>query len=266
MLIVHIGLPKTGTTFLQHRVLAPSPGLDFVHRKYGPEQAAIAWEFRRFADAGPFSHPFRRRRLLRLLRDHAARTGSDPSRPVVVSEENISIMPVGFWRGKGPSPDGLARRLAALGARLDGRLAPLKVVIGLRSPDQWLASRYAESSKHSNAFTQEDFDRRVAAIAGGAPLEGPLAWLDQRRVASAFVDALGAEKVLLLPLERLAGDPAGSLADLGRFLGGVALAKPPSGRSNRLGVGKGVWRMRRDESRLELKPEMAAALRARLAP
>ena len=153
-------------------------------------------------------------------------------------------------------------------------LGPVRVLIGIRRQDQWLASRYAESSKHFPDFGQADFDRRMAAIAAGARLDGPLGWLDYHAVHRHFTAALGAENLLMLPLERLAQAPQATLAELGGFMGGPDLARryvkaagtePEALRRNRLADGADLWRLRRDGAPLALAPALREALLARFA-
>jgi hypothetical protein len=259
MLVVHVGLPKTGTTFLQHRVLAQAPGIVFVHRGGGPRQARACASFRHFAHASALTAPFHRRRLVTHLR---ALTGSGP---LLVSDENISVKAAHFWTGGGTGPDRLARRLAGLAADL----GPLRVILGIRRQDRWLASRYAESSRHFPSFGQHDFDRRMAEIAAAPALPGPLGWLDYQAVRAAFAAALGAENLLLVPLERLAAAPEATLDVIGGFLGievphGKGQTRPGR-RRNTLATGENSWRLRRDRTPLTLAPELQAAIRARFA-
>ena len=265
MLVIHIGLPKTGTTFLQG-MFRHTAGIAFVHRKLGTDEARLCHDLRRFARMNALAVPFYRRRIEAPL---SALLEAATPRPVLVSDEDISITAGGFWRGTGAEPAPLARRLARLGRRLGPKASPLRVIIGVRGQDQWLASRYAESSRMFPDFGQADFDARLARLAEGGPLAGPARWLDYRQVRDSFTRALGAENVLLLPLERLAASPEEALDDVGRFLGGVEVARgaarQPSRQRNSLSIGENVWRMRRDGTPLRLDDALQAALRNRFA-
>lgn len=266
MLVLHIGLPKTGTTFLQG-IFQRIPDLAFVHRLMGVEQARLCHGLRTFVRANALVTPLYRRRIeaeLAALLDAAA------ARPLLVSDEDISMTAGSFWRGTGVEPARLARRLIPLGRRLGERAAPLRVIVGVREQDQWLASRYAESSRMFPEFGQADFDARLVRMAKGEPLAGPARWLDYQHVHDCFSRALGPENILLLPLERLAEKPREALADVGRFLGGIDLAargtgSQPGRRRNRLSTGENVWRLRRDGTPLYLDPALQAAIRDRFA-
>jgi hypothetical protein len=269
MLILHIGLPKTGTTTLQS-VFRRIPDLAFVHRKVGATEAAICQGLRRYTRTNGLLAPLYAKRIGTRLRTLARGEGATPG-DLLISDEDVSVAAGGFWRGAGAVPDLAAGRLASLGRRVDQGFGPVRVIVGIRRQDQWLASRYAESSRMFPGFGQVDFDRRMRRIADGQPLSGPLQWLDYQRVHESFVRALGEENVLLVPLERLGGSPAETLAEVGRFMGGVHLAAggkrggPRRGHRNRLSQGENTWRLRRDGTPLLLTPDLEAALRARFA-
>lgn len=267
MLTLHIGLPKTGTTFLQHRVLAQAEGIDFIHRDRGPTELGLCLSLRRLAHSPPMLAPLLRldaRRRLAALRTKAA--------GLLVSDENISVHPRRFWHGAGPSPEDLARRLAGFAAKLPTSLRPLRIIIGIRRQDQWLASRYAESSRDFAEFGQADFDRRIAAIARSPVLPGPLGWLDFDRVQRTFATTFGSDNLLILPLERLVATPEPVFAELSRFLGAQIDRPAPAPKTkaerrqrNQLSSGENRWRMRRDKTELRLDPPEQAALLDRLA-
>ena len=62
MLTLHIGLPKTGTTFLQRQVFAGSEDPLFLHRRQGPEAEALCRDLRRYVKCPGIVAPFLRRR------------------------------------------------------------------------------------------------------------------------------------------------------------------------------------------------------------
>lgn len=261
MLVLHIGLPKTGTTFLQHRVFAASTELQFVHRTLAPQRAELCFALRRLARSIPLLLPFRREQALSQLE---AINPEDP-RPLLVSDENICMDVRSFWRGGRPDPIELADRLARLAQAVADRFDPVRVLIGVRGQDQWLASRYAESSRVLTGFTQADFERRVRALCT-ARLQGPARWLDYDTVTRAFAARLGEENVRLVSLEQLAAAPQRTTKELGKFVGGVALRSAAArNRRNSLAAGANTWRLRSDSSDLHLTPELSALVRRRFA-
>lgn len=261
MLVLHIGLPKTGTTFLQHRVFAPCAELQLVHRTLAPQRAELCYALRRLARSVPLLLPFRREQALSQLE---AINPEDP-RPLLVSDENICIDVRSFWRGARPTPVELAERLARLTHAVADQFEPVRVLISVRGQDQWLASRYAESSRALRGFSQTDFERRVAEICAGR-LRGPEQWLDYDAVGAAFAARLGEANVRLISLEQLAEAPRRTTNELGQFFGGIRL-HPGKGRRlrNSLGTGENVWRLRSGASDLHLTPELGALVRQRFA-
>jgi len=263
--VLHIGLPKTGTTHLQHLIFARTPELRFLHRTRGSAaERGLCRSLRQLVVGQAAYAAFERWRFARALRAIAGE-----GRPVLLSYENVAMAPNGIWTGRGPGPEQVAARLAGLGSKI----APLrlKVVLGIRRQDRWLASRYAESSRDFPGFDQADFDARLSALAAAAELKPVEAWLDHDRAHEALAGALGAENVFLLPTERLRQEAV--YHELGRFAGGVNLlrwhrraAKRTALRPrNTLSGGGDTWQLRRDGSLLTLSPELAAALRHRFA-
>ena len=270
MLTLHIGLPKTGTTYLQKIILPKAPEVMLIHRMQGTEAGAVCMDLRRYVRTNALAAAVLRRRIRAALAPLAARAQAE-QRVMLVSAENISVHPIDFWRQTNPSPEAVARRLAALADGPGAGLAPVRVLIGLRRQDQWLASRYAESGKDMPQLSQRDFDRRLAEIAAARELPGALAWLDHHHIYSAFSAALGAQNVHLYRLERIAAKPALTLEHIGRFVGGEALGrslrrlggKKRGQPRNVLSLGENTWRLRGDKSELRLDPELAAAVQAR---
>ena len=260
MLTLHIGLPKTGTTFLQRQVFAGSEDPLFLHRRQGPEAEALCRDLRRYVKCPGIVAPFLRRRLRNRL-VAIAEAGEVPR--LLVSDENVAIGSAGFWTGTGPDPVRVARRIAEL---LPGER--IRVLIGIRRQDQWLASRYAESSKRLSGLGQDDFERRMREIVATEVLKGPLAWLDYGSVRDRFAAALGPENVRLVSLERIAAEPAATVHSLEAFIGAgpdqrARSLKPSRQGRNRLSKGPNTWRMRKGGGVLHLGPEVQAALLAR---
>ena len=260
MLTLHIGLPKTGTTFLQRQVFAGSEDPLFLHRRQGPEAEALCRDLRRYVKCPGIVAPFLRRRVRNRL-VAIAEAGGVPR--LLVSDENIAIGSAGFWTGTGPDPVRVARRIAEL---LPGER--IRVLIGIRRQDQWLASRYAESSKRLSGLGQDDFERRMREIVATEVLKGPLAWLDYGSVQDRFAAALGPENVRLVSLERIAAEPVATVHSLEAFIGAgpdqrARSLKPSRQGRNRLSKGPNTWRMRKGGGVLHLGPEIQAALLGR---
>ena len=270
MLTLHIGLPKTGTTYLQKNVWPKAPELLLVHRLQGPQAETVCMDLRRYVRANALAAALLRYRIRRALLREAARAAAE-GRAMLVSAENISVHSIAFWRGSDPDPEHVARRLADLAHSAGRPLAPVRVIIGIRRQDQWLASRYAGSGKDLPELSQADFDRRLTGIVRSRELAGGLAWLDHARVHAAFAAVLGPGNVHLYRLEDIGSDPVRTVERMGRFIRGetagaalrrIAAEERPAPR-NVLSVGGNAWRLRSDRSRLLLRPELALAVQER---
>jgi hypothetical protein len=257
MLTLHIGLPKTATTFLQYRIFNRQREITYIHQPRDRDRDAIERLLKRQQRAGRRELASLEQRIVRVL----------PPGDVLVSNENISIAADEVWTGRGPTPTRLAERVARLADRLDG----VRVVVGIRRQDQWLASRYAESAKAFPEFCQRDFEERVARLCS-RPLEGALQWLDYDAAFAALVDHLGDGNVLLLPSEALADEPEHALGRLEEFLGHTGLvsvyraqADSTDLRRNALSVGQNRWQMRGREAMLALPDQLEAVVLRRFA-
>lgn len=265
MLVLHIGLVKTGTTFLQYKIFAQSQSVVYLHRKRSKLAFKITRGLRAFGQVGrPEAHKLRIE-IAGLLK-HIEAGG----RPTVVSDENVAVGPRLFWTGRPATPEKVARRIASLQKDLPPELLPIKALVGIREQDQWLASCYAEASLRFPNFDQADFNRRMVGIADLDDGDPALGWLDYRRAREALAHALGPENVLLLPLERLSSAPSETLGQLSALLGGIDLlgehtAEIASQPSNQLSAGSNMWRLRRDGSPIQLDPGLQRALRQRFA-
>jgi hypothetical protein len=244
MLMLHIGLPKTGTTFLQYRIFNRQRELAYIHRP-GSGFWSIENLLKRHPRALPVLSPFIERLIARSVAE----------RDLLVSNENISINANEAWQGTGPSPARVADRLADLGRRVGG----VRIVLGIRRQDQWLGSRYAESAKQFAEFGQADFERRIAALCG-QQLRGAVEWLDYHATYAALGARLGNDNVLLLPSETVSDEPEAALARLQAFLGCTTfvdvyrrlLADNVGMRRNVLSAGVNRWQMRGREETLTL--------------
>jgi hypothetical protein len=220
---LHVGLPKTATTFLQLEILRRLPDVHLVHRLVDDTHAAALTSLRRYVGHGR-SDETPERMLMRLVtldgvgRDPRAHAGAPGPRPWVLSNESLALGPRGFWRGRGPDPAHVARRLRELVAAADPSPGWGRVIVGIRRQEHWLLSRYAQSSKSVEGFSQDDLEARLRRMLGDE-LQGPARWIDYAEVLACFTELFGTDHVLFVPVEGLDTDPESWLETIGAFVG-----------------------------------------------
>lgn len=281
MTIVHIGLPKTATTFWQHRIFRNVPEIDFLHRAIGDDEREIAVALRDYCqDRGK---PFARGRYSAAAKKLARRVekADRAGRPVVISDENISVAAKAFWRNSGPPPSEVAERIDVFFRDLGGIYGEVRVLVGVRSQAHWLASRYAQSeiayaegdTELVEEFNQADFNRRLSELAGGTALSGSQLWLDYAHVIKKFGAIFGRKNILAVPMEKLADKPRSTMRKVGKFIGHRELVdtylrqradlSQNKMMPNRLSTSENTWKL--GEGNLHLLPDLKAGLEARFA-
>lgn len=269
MLYFHIGLPKTATTFWQYAIFPQVDGIRYVHRARSEADHACCRLLRQYCSAEDGASAALRDAVLRILAETVDTLPE--TEDVLISDEGISMHPAKFWKARGPSPAQVAQRLRELGAGLRPEQR-IRIMIGTRSQDAWLPSRYAESAKNFPEFCQGDFEKRLDGIVRAGRLEGAQAWLEYDKVYSAFVSTFGADDVFVVPIEWLTESPSKALDTVERFLGRRGLAevyerqKTKSGnivRMNKLSAGENTWKMREGDGIVSLTPEMRASILSR---
>jgi hypothetical protein len=214
--LLHVGYHKTGTTWLQTGLFA-SPARGFTRPwRSGPIRAALvrptAFEFDSSRAAAAFADGLR----------EAAAAGLVP----VVSDERLSGSP----HAGGYDSGEIARRLH--------RTFPGgRVLIVVREQRRAILSTYRQYVR----------DGGVASLAGWLHPRNPdelpqLAWShwEYHHLIGLYRELFGAERVLVLAFETLAGDDAGFGKRIARFAGargpGVSAAPPAGSEYRALGA------------------------------
>ncbi len=262
-LVLHIGLPKTGTTFLQKEFFPrlrsvrflDKPKSDVVRERPGPaygildrcfKRSALLWQ--EYGDV--------------VLGDLLGATRGEfrPDGTVLVSDEGISTA------GRRPCLlrahlEQLRRKASEWGFR------DVRVICTVRRQDQWLGSHYAQLSHRFRGASQQTFEEFVAAYLDpeiGYYREGIL--LDYAVLRDHLVGALDEDNVLMLPYELFDGDRSSYLRSVIRFLGDTTSALEEFEREQRTGGGArlnvrssvpDVWTLRplHSEKAIRLRPE-----------
>lgn len=275
-IFLHIGLPKTATTWWQHEVFPFLPQVEFVHRRTEIDQKVdLIRRLIGYCEKGVGKNHRRFERSIEAFGRVFQIAQSKGHSDVLVSNENISITARGFWNydNDDAAPKVKIRRLSQLVDALGN--PSVKVLLGTREPADWIASRYAKSARNLPQASQQDFNDRIASLLQADELPGSARWLDYEYVQEQLSNTFGTENVLAVPMENLTAEPVETILRVGKFLGGRDLQvltdqmqkRGVFGRRlNQSQYSEGVWHLRGHESEgryITLSSEMRNKIRQR---
>lgn len=260
-LYLHIGLPKTATTYLQNALFPRLRNLlylgmpqsekfsDVQDREHGCrilvcslQRSALIW--REFGD-----EIFRE-----MLGDKDARRAS--RQDVLISEEGVGRA--------GSRPLFLRCHLEELSLKAaDWGFASLKIICVFRRQDHWLGSHYAQVSDRTPQASQKHFEENIDRVLD--PYHSRYKFgmlLDYKILRDQIVSAVGEANVLMLPYELLVAEPAIFLQTILSFLGAEAdLVRSVvderaagDGKHNVRSQGQNKWLLRRRGRTVHLRP------------
>jgi hypothetical protein len=212
-IIIHIGLPKTATTFLQRRVFPSLPGIFYIHKPNNlPPLLTPMWKYFNTTLNNLISGRGTIDLLLRRILIIASRF-----RLIVVSNEGLSMGgPIRVWNSNGKSVNDFVRELSEFAGSFTG--GTLKIVVGFRDVADWCASRYSESAKFLSHPSQADFENRMTAILQNEQEFPAFGWLHRRKTIEAIEKVVGISNVFTYQLEELEANSELVISDLFAFL------------------------------------------------
>lgn len=210
-LYLHIGLPKTASTFLQHGLFRNLSGL----------RTAIMPEDRLFAEPDNdrlLSSIFVRSDTIweqqgeTLLKALFGPDWQDDPRDLLLSDEAI---------GRSASRQGLmGAHLVALRRALDERgVSRIRILCFMRRQDRWLGSHYAQISDRRPKAGQSDFEAMIGELAD--PWRGRYqfgALLDYAATLATLSGAIGRDSVTIAPMEWFQEDRSALVSALAHWL------------------------------------------------
>jgi len=205
-LIIHIGLHKTGTTWLQRRVFADA-AMGYVSTKNGQSNEATD----AFVTCDPLAFdPDEARKRFQPLLDEAQTKGLVP----VISQERLSSDPSfgGYY-----FTDVVDRLVRTFGS--------VKILLTIREQRGMLLALYRQAVRSGGTYTLTQMIGTGKEPTGWAPTIRP-EYLMYDRMIEHLSERVGRENVCVLPLELMRSDPKGYLARLQAFTGAEATIEP----------------------------------------
>lgn len=259
MLVFHVGLPKTATTFLQYRLFARTITSGYFH--WNSERRVL--DIMRFTHGAISEQSLRGRRLAAWLR-----AACESDRPTLISCENISSGRASpFWEGQGPSPSDVARRLVELASFAGIAKEDVRIILGVRRQDQMLASRFSQAATNFSGFSQQKFAEAVAAILSGGSGVPAFRWLFFDMCKDEIEAQLGAGNLFIHTAESVKSEPRRVVDQLGAFCGhdflpalDEAMAAGALLTVNRKSIAPDRWRLVDNAEGLSLDAETKAKI------
>ena len=247
-LIFHIGLPRTGTTTLQTLVFPQLTRIAYFNKDATPASAQLIRAFRRSPEIWRLRGDDIFNKLRAQMREKMM------PEAVLISGEGMSAHRIFAAPGANRHRDPFERRdpffLAAHLRECEGvakraGFDSVKVIIGIRRQDQYLASLYATGGWMAVRPGQYDFERQTREIIDPDKryfTDG--IWLDYKATRDLIAEAVGEGNVLLLPLEQLGDAPSRYLAALSEFVG-EPLDSLALKRQNPRNIAPDIWQIRK---------------------
>lgn len=227
-MILHIGIPKTATSFLQGHLLPRIDGIDYLGKTYHQgntkagglpnEMPGWCWRLRsNFKLPNTVWYGQEATWLRQCLLNQKQRRNS----PFLVSHELFfgKAIPGIFVEGAAPyDVRHVTGHLNALSRRVLPDQLELRILVTVRRQDTWLSSAYAQASTRIEDSGQEDFEAQVRECLDKSLYE-KAAFLDYSLFYDALEEAVGAGNVLFLFQEELECDPQSFVRRLQSFAG-----------------------------------------------
>jgi hypothetical protein len=265
-LILHIGHSKTGSTTLQKLVFPQLTRFYYSYKDHTPASTQIESAFMRSPEiwrrcgASIFDQ-------LRAEMRHNAGAASALISAESISAHKIFTMPEGTPNDHRRDPFLLAAHLKQFQAAAErAGFDRLKVLMGIRRQDQYLASRYVTNGwLAARPPLQKDFERESLEIIDPDKryfIDG--IWLDYKTTHDLIAGVIGEKNLLVLPVEQLGNEPSQYFSTLSGFLG-----EPLKGlnleRRNVRSIAPDVWKIEKTATRKAARKRRLGIVRALLA-
>lgn len=226
---LHVGYPRTGTTFVQREVLPQIRSVDVFAKPQGyvVESRSSFGEVGRFFRCSPRIWHHIGEDLFSAL--FGPPNAQKSPRSVLVSDESVGVRLTRTCSYVGSS--NLSNYLSEANIGHIPHLAELtrlaenwgfgrvRVIVVIRRQDTWIPSAYVRESQQRDNPRQEDFRNHVRALLDPKRrLYEDGVVLDYHAVTCGLFRVLGANNVLVLPFEMMVEEPGNFFAHWAEFL------------------------------------------------
>jgi hypothetical protein len=198
--VIHVGYPKTASTWLQETVFGdPDSGFELIS---GDQPGSRARSVAAFVTVNSFCDDVKKARS--FFEEGLRRCAGEQTIPVI-SDESLCGVPLN---------NGYSGRHIA--DRLHRAFPKARILIGIREQKAWAISCYRQYIMEQGTFPLEIFLGRGNEPMGFMPILHS-DFLEYDRIVGYYQGLYGRENVLVLPMELLRKDPRGYLQSVLEF-------------------------------------------------
>ena len=260
-LYLHVGFSKTASTWLQANVFPELSNIRYLSHEYISNQLKLNG----MAEEGCTSlhSPFNLSPAFWSAKGEAfllsfldANADDDANASVLVSDENV-LLGRGFFQNQpnrphpyvGKDPYLFIEHVRQIRLLLEKiKFDTIKVIVCIRKQDDWLASRYAQSSAFIKNASQADFEKQIDNLLFDPGIYYRVGlWTDYYRLYCLLAELIGSDNLLFLPFELLTDSPRDFVERISSFTDSKFKAEIGNNKKNirRLGSGREhAWALR----------------------
>jgi len=211
-ILIHIGLNKTATTFLQRTVFRPANG--YTRTWVGSDKGEVVEHLM-------LTHPARFDAAAVRARFDALHEGFDPALVRTVSHEALGGSERSRWHETAHVP-----------GRVHAVFPEARILVGIREQRDMLFSGYDQYVRQGGSLPLE----RYLGLEAHAPGFRPACSMEQLEydlLVRPYAERFGADRVLVVPYEAFRAEPAATLCRIHAFAGAPEVAQEAGERVNR---------------------------------